>query len=216
MAKKKSVNRWKKLLVAGLALAAAGGLVANYFIYKGERVVEIVDGDTFIIANRQLVRLYGIDAPELGRCGSLESKKYLSSLILNKNVIITDLRGGGYNRVMGFVYVAGTSVDAAMMKAGMGVLIRGATELPALAGADAYARSHKLGVFSPACSQTVNTAHPDCSIKGNINVDNAKSYFLPSCTNYDQTIVSLSYGDQWFCTESEAQKTGFTKSIKCQ
>lgn len=54
------------------------------------------------------------------------------------------------------------------------------------------------------------------SIKGNID-DNIqkKTYYLPTCNNYSQVVIDLSTDDQWFCTEQEALKAGFTKSKTC-
>jgi len=46
---------------------------------EGELVVEVPDGDTIILENRQPIRLYGIDAPELGNCYSEEAKNQIDS-----------------------------------------------------------------------------------------------------------------------------------------
>lgn len=216
--KKKPTSRFKKFLAVGLATAAlSGALVAGHFIYKGEKVIEVIDGDTFRIENKQLVRLYSIDAPETGRCMSAEAKAKLSSLVLGKRVVINDIRSGGYNRVMGDIYVNGVSVDAEMAKAGMGNLFRGYMGRVDLKAAGDYARSNHLGIYSPSCYQLVNTRQPSCVIKGNISsMTRIKRYFLPTCESYNLTIVWLSYGDQWFCSENEAQKAGFIKGTKCE
>ena len=64
--KKKSNYRWRKLLI-GIVGTTVVGIGAysykNLPFYKGEKVVEVVDGDTLIIANRQPIRLYGIKCP---------------------------------------------------------------------------------------------------------------------------------------------------------
>ena len=44
--------------------------------------VEIIDGDTFRLANGDTVRLIGIDAPELSQPGGVLSREYLAYLIL--------------------------------------------------------------------------------------------------------------------------------------
>jgi len=72
--------------MVGVALTAGlgAGLMWN-------RVTEVVDGDTFKLANGQKVRMVGIDAPEMDKCGGMEAKKELEKNILYKKVELTDL-----------------------------------------------------------------------------------------------------------------------------
>ena len=51
----------------------------NHFL-----VTNVIDGDTFETSDKKLIRLLGVEAPELGLCGADESKKQLENLILNK------------------------------------------------------------------------------------------------------------------------------------
>lgn len=217
--KKKSASKSSNKLLISVTTAALALLAAFAGINQlnGELVTRVVDGDSFFIKNGQLVRLYSIDAPEMGLCMSEEAKTKLSSLILGKRVMLRDIRSGGFNRVMGFIYVDGKSVEVEMMKAGLAVLMRGSKDFPELGDASDYARSHHLGVFSPACYQWENVKQPSCNIKGNIGASkNQKHYFTPSCTNYNQTVVWTSFGDQWFCSEKEAENAGFSKGPKCK
>jgi micrococcal nuclease len=59
-----------------------------------------------------------------------------------------------------------------------------------------------------------NTTAPatDCVIKGNISSSGEKIYHLPGQRYYNQTVISESKGERWFCTEEEAQKAGWRKS----
>jgi len=41
-------------------------------------------------------------------------------------------------------------------------------------------------------------------------------YSYPGCTNYNRTVVDLWQDDQWFCSEAEALKAGYTRSGDCQ
>ena len=198
---------------AALALLAT---VAGFNTIRGEKVIEVIDGDTYRIANKQTIRLYSIDAPEEGRCMGKEAKEKLTALILGKRVVLKNLRAGGFNRVMGYTYVNGVSVEQEMMKHGLAVLMRGTKEFPELLEASTYARKHKLGIFSDTCYQMENLENPKCFIKGNIGeTKKDRYYFTPSCSNYTQTVVWTSYGDQWFCTEKEAEAAGFVKGTKC-
>src|SRR3989344_688896 len=77
--------------------------------------------------------------------------------------------------------------------------------------AQTHAKENMLGIWSEICRKTSN---PDCDIKGNIRAGK-KTFLLPGCKNYDQTIIDESYGDQWFCTEDEAMKAGFSSASGC-
>jgi len=42
-----------------------------------------------------------------------------------------------------------------------------------------------------------------------------KTYHSPGCSEYERMVVELDIGEQWFCSEEEARKAGFTKSEHC-
>ena|SRR3989338_8610962 len=81
--KKKSNYRWRKLLfgIVGTTFVGIGAYsYKNLPFYIGENVVEVVDGDFLIIANRQPIRLYGINAPELDYCLGKDAKDALTPI----------------------------------------------------------------------------------------------------------------------------------------
>lgn len=82
-----------------------------------------------------------------------------------------------------------------------------------LSYAHSYAMTNKLGIYSSRCRQTVPL--DNCAIKGNVK-NSIKTYLTPGCPNYEQTIIDLSYGDRWFCTEEEATSAGFMKGRNCK
>lgn len=54
---------------------------------------------------------------------------------------------------------------------------------------------------------------PECNIKGNISIKTGnKIYHLPGMEDYESTIIDLSKGERWFCSESEAKKNGWRKA----
>jgi endonuclease YncB( thermonuclease family) len=222
MPKKKihSVPTWKKVLAAAAASATLGTsalALKNLPYYIGEKVVEVVDGDTFIIANRQPIRLYGLNAPELSYCLGPEAKRALSTLVLGKRVFVREPLSDGNGRVMALVYVDNTLVNAALIQAGLAAYHRqGGSETPALKTASDYARAHNLGIFSPQCYQ-IQPPDPKCAIKANDDERTGKKlYFTPSCNYYSLVAVQKYRGDRWFCTEKAAQAAGFTKSSDCK
>lgn len=95
----------------------------------GEEVRYVIDGDTFILANNQRVRMIGINAPEVshrrynkqGQSYGKEARKHLEGMILKKDVT---LKSGAeefdrYGRRLSYVYLQdGTFVNLKMVKDG--------------------------------------------------------------------------------------------------
>jgi micrococcal nuclease len=81
---------------------------------------EIIDGDTFRLANGDTVRLIGIDAPELSQPGGEMSREYLAHLIVGKPITLE--RGcedrDRYNRLLRFVYINGLCINEEMIRQG--------------------------------------------------------------------------------------------------
>lgn len=218
--KKSTIPRWKKLLVAALAAGTIGGgaiATGNLPYFKGEKVVEIIDGDTFFIENHQRIRLFGVNAPELSYCMGNDAKNALSSLILGKRVHIRNPVSDRYGRIMALVYQDRTFVNDVMLRSGLAQYDgAGLREREQLYQADMYARKNKIGIYSSICTKT-EPPTPTCTIKGNVNTTtDHKDYFLPECGFYSAVIIYTFEGDEWFCTEAQARKAGFTKSDTCK
>ena len=80
------------------------------------------------------------------------------------------------------------------------------------------AKENKLGVYSPECYQREeNLETPECIIKGNIDLSNKslKRYYFPGCAQYEFVLVEKDKGEDWFCTEKQAQSAGYTKAKSC-
>ncbi len=229
-ARSKKSNRFSQLKTAGIAVAVASagflGLLFNksrQSIYvPSYRAVRVTDGDTFVTAEDQYIRLANADAPELNLCGGQEAKKELEKLVLNQDIYLKVVYHDS-TREMALVYNRAGSVDEQMLASGWAeVHSQDGADAARLNAATQKARSAKLGVFSKLCTQAVNYAHPDCPIKGNVKLNSAVSlnavgmtYYFPGCDFYDSVYVQLHKGDQWFCTEAEARKAGFTKAKTC-
>lgn len=212
--KRISSKKIYKTKIVGITVLAAGilligGAKIHIPLYQS---VHVFDGDTFETKEKQYIRLSGIDAPEIGRCGSMEATKELESLIANQPLYIKILYHTGA-RSNGLVYSKNGLVNAAMLKSGWAVMNdRDNVDSTELYAANAEARSKKIGIYSAKCTQTVNIT---CPIKGNIGEDNKKIYHTPDCPQYKNVIVALYRGDQWFCSEAEAKSAGFTKNSNC-
>jgi micrococcal nuclease len=82
--------------------------------------IEIIDGDIFRLTNGDMVRLIGIDAPELSQPGGVLSREYLAHLLLGKPITLE--RGSedrdNYNRLLRFVYIGNLCINEEMIRQG--------------------------------------------------------------------------------------------------
>ncbi len=87
---------------------------------KTEKVIEVIDGDTFRTEKGETVRLLGINAPEMTDPGGDIAKNFLLLMILNMAVRlerdITDK--DEYGRLLRYVYINGTFVNAELVRMG--------------------------------------------------------------------------------------------------
>ena len=215
MAGKKKTAGWKKL-TAGAILVTSAVITGQWMATTGELVTEVLDGDSFKLANKQTIRLASLNAPPLEYCYGQEAKNALTAKILNKRVILKAPQTDLYGRILALVYVRGQLVNEYLIKNGFASSTREAgEETAAVKAANDYARTNQLGVFSPLCTQT-EPPNPKCPIKGNLDDrTKEKKYFLPACQHYSKVIVKKSFGDDWFCSEAEAQKAGYEKAKDC-
>ena len=213
----------KKILLAVVVLVSLG-LNGFFVIAKNKEmtVTEVHDGDTFTLGNGERVRLLGINAPEIGNCGSEESKNLLTSLVLNKVVKLTEEKRDIYGRRMGLVWTAGLTrrnlVNEEMLKAGWAKPNYDPNSRSEnLKNAYKYAKDNKIGVNSELCKK-VNPIppSPNCVIKGNIDTATGDHFYhFPSCRHYSQIVLDLDIGEGFFCSEKEASAAGFHLAPDC-
>lgn len=100
----------------------------------GARVVRVIDGDSFHadidlgfkMWLRQTVRVAGIDAPEKGKPGGAEARKFLEGLLPEyKLVQLKTSKPDKYGRVLAEVTVNGQSLAQALVAAGHAKPYRG-------------------------------------------------------------------------------------------
>lgn len=214
--RKKNTLLKKASIGIAIGLIAGGIVVAKRMVDPGENVANVIDGDTFQLPSKQLVRLMGVDAPELENCFGYESKEALTKKISGEKVVLKEVGTDMYRRILALVYLDGELVNEYMAKNGYAESHRDAgSQTDIINKAADFAKSNKLGIFSPKCYQ-LNPPDPKCLIKGNITQDkNTKFYYVPGCNHYTQTVIEKYKGEQWFCTEAEAQKAGFKKAPEC-
>jgi endonuclease YncB( thermonuclease family) len=184
---------------------------------NGVPVIGVVDGDTLVLDGKTRVRLRYADAPELEFCGGNEAKSLLESLVVGKNVRITEQIPDQYGRAMALVYEGNTLVNLQMLDSGWVRYHHDVTKLTEeLKTVADEAKGNGRGIFG-LCQSKKNAKKPSCIIKGNIDKANdAKRYYVPGCAQYAFTIVEEDVGEQWFCTEAEARKAGYVKAETCR
>ena len=216
---------WGKVAV-GVGLTA--GLVGGYKYINQKNIskvetprrdvsTRVIDGDTFDMSDGTRIRLWGIDAPEYPEgCLSELAKKRLEELVLNKNITIVNKGMDNFGRTLALVYDGKLSINQSLVTEGMAVFDEKINaedvDLQTMEKAAKEAEMAKRGVWSSKCSQP----NPKCVIKGNYRqAGGTRVYSLPDCFNYDRIVVNPVGGDKWFCSEMEAGKAGFKKSLDC-
>jgi endonuclease YncB( thermonuclease family) len=126
------IDRIKYKAIFTLALIFICPAVASAIHLK---IVRVYDGDTVKAIGQSIeikVRLAGIDAPETskrkhqpGQPFSEASKKFLTGLVLNKDVEIKGYGLGPNNRIIGEIFVDGKNVNQEMVRTGLAEVYRG-------------------------------------------------------------------------------------------
>lgn len=190
----------------------------------------MVDGDTLDLAG-QRIRLEGIDAPETAQtcttasgaiwpCGRAAAKA-LQAMVAGLDVVC-DSRGlDKYGRVLGICYAEGRDINAAMVKAGLAwAFVKYSVTYVA---EEASARAAKAGVWQGPSEAPWDFRHKGwqvaeavapkgCAIKGNVS-SKGRIYHMPWSPWYERVTVEAARGEQWFCSEDEAQAAGWRPAL---
>jgi micrococcal nuclease len=107
----------KRIFLIVLVFAAIGCIQQQSEAF---RCVDVFDGDTFELENGDVIRLIGIDAPELTEPGGEIARDYLSRLILGRQVaLVAGLEErDDYERLLRYVYIEDTCVNEEMIRNG--------------------------------------------------------------------------------------------------
>ncbi len=206
--------------------------VGNVPLYKVERVI---DGDTFELEDKEVVRLLGIDTPEEGECYFKESTDGLRKLVEGKDVELRmDVTAtDDFGRLLRYAILPSASptggnvlINESMVEKGLAVTRsdpRDKLYSSLLIEKREEASRTKRGLWG-ACDyepgehsqKNVLPENAKCVIKGNMSeMEFGKTYFVPECNNYGQVKIDPSRGEKYFCSESDAKKAGFVKAQYC-
>lgn len=135
-------------------------LIFNINIVNAETIKYVYDGDTFTTTDGKKVRLLNLNTPETAKKNkkpeafSVKAKKYLESLILNKEITLKydEEKKDKYKRYLAYVYLKdGTFVNAEMLKSGLAHLYsfpKNTSKYKELKKAENTARNNKLNLWS--------------------------------------------------------------------
>lgn len=211
------------LSLVGFILLVPSIILNLYFFHKlnnnvGVLVLEVLDGDTILLEQKVSLRLRHIDAPELKYCGGVQAKEELTRLVKNKRIIIEEQLIDQYGRPMALIYDKNQLINQKMLESGF---VRyhsdNSSKSKILEEEAGKAKNKKIGIFK-MCQFLENINQPKCNIKGNIDKNKSsdnRKYYLPGCAQYKFTIIEKDLGEDFFCTEKEAQKAGFVKALTC-
>ena len=198
--------------------------------------VEVIDGDTIAVeGTAQRIRLYGIDAPEgqqtcegsdgqIYLCGPKAADALASIVGRNGRVWCLEEDRDRYGRIVAVCEIDSIDINAEMVRLGW------ALEYPQYSDgrygdAEAEARTANRGLWSGTFvepwawrrgdrlkAEKVGDGKSDgCDIKGNIS-GNGHIFHVPGQEHYARTVIDVTRGERWFCTEEDGLKAGWRKA----
>jgi len=219
--KSKNKTSWKVIaaslaaVVIGLSTISKTYLKQIKYFKTQFKVVNVIDGDSFILSTDQSIRLGNLEAPELENCMGNEAKQVLTKLILGKTVKLDIFAHDLYKRPIALVYVDDLLVNEVLLRKGLARYDgTPSKERDRLKSAYDKAKVEDIGIFKTCIS--VHPDKPNCLIKGNIDRHSkTKTYHLPNCQEYNQVIVEKDLGESWFCSNADARRAGYEKAKHC-
>ena len=115
--------------------------------------VEVVDGDSIKViqgGKRQNIRLYGIDAPEIGgQPFGMRAKEFTDSMVSGKIVHVVPVTKDRYGRTVAWVYVDGKNLSHELLDVGLAWWFRKyAPKDTELGDLESRARAARRGIWS--------------------------------------------------------------------
>jgi len=239
------------VILTVLAFVTTIGGYGGYTVYKGDPefgtqfesrghiVTDVIDGDTIVVDDGVRVRLIGVDAPELDECYGEKAHKYLTRILLNREVELRKdiVAEDPYGRLLRYVFLISDDPRRDNLLINKHLVERGYAQAYytrennqyykriSIAENKAVKRNRAMWrackyqqrrVRNSDTQDSVASFDKDCRIKGNISQDDkASRYFVPGCQSYNRIKIDPSRGEKWFCTEKEAQAAGFTRGTQC-
>ena len=115
-------------------------------------VLRVVDGDTLHVQtfnkNRQKIRLFGIDAPELQQRDGAASGRYLAARVGGKSVQVVPMGDDDYGRVIAMVYDEfGQNMNKELVRLGLAWVYRVYVEDENWVMLEQQAKQQRIGLW---------------------------------------------------------------------
>ena len=209
------------LLLFSLASQSAADIIGR---------IQVVDGDTIRVSG-QVIRLFGVDAPEAKQtCQTSEGLHWscgawVSDVLRNafdgQEARCVEVEQDRYGRSVARCEVAGVDLGRWLVQRGLAFAYRKYSmdyDLDEKRAAVNDRGLHASRVENPvrfrsAGAQRAQKA-PDfgCQIKGNISSKGVRIYHLQGQEQYEPTRISTLKGERWFCSEAEAKAAGWWRA----
>ena len=216
-----------------LLLCAAGVMLGVISLgwggraHKIEDAAVVIDGDSIEIAGRTR-HLAGIDAPELGqqcmnagkqwRCG-LEAALTLQKLFEFGPI---DCAPAGQPAAGPTIACAAKGKDLAEALLAQGYAVALPDADPGYIRAESAAKKAELGLWRGDFVQPAawrdgqrlpgeTSGLGECTVKGVIDSDNQRLYYVPSDEEYEALKIDPSRGERMFCSDDEAVLAGWMR-----
>jgi len=195
------------LLLFGLILVLF--FVAINKLNQGTKVKEVIDGDTIILASGQAVRYIGIDTPEKSQPFYREAKEFNRKMVGGRNVVLEfDVESQDkYGRLLAYVYVNDTLVNAEFLKNGLALIYTyppNVRYVNLFLGLEKEAQKKNLGIWS------LPSPKPEEYYVGSLK---SRRFHRPKCP-YAENIASQNL--MRFQTRQQALDIGYSPCRSCK
>jgi micrococcal nuclease len=112
----------RKRTIVFFVIMACAFVASNYIdSYSEYTVKDVIDGDTFRTSDGKVIRLIGVNSPEIGEPCSIEAKDKLSELIIGKQIRLEGDAGSkdAYGRQLKYVYIDDIFVNSELVRLGL-------------------------------------------------------------------------------------------------
>jgi micrococcal nuclease len=122
-------------------------IILFLFVSCTSKVTKVFDGDT-ILVNHSVIRLAGIDCPELSQPFGQKARQKTVELCLGKQVKIVKMGRDKYNRILANVFVGKISLNNELLRLGYAWHYSYYDHSKKRAKIEAETRINKLGLWS--------------------------------------------------------------------
>ncbi len=186
--------------------------------------VRVVDADTIDVGGTR-VRLFGIDAPEMGQPCRADGREWDCGA-WTRDAVRSRFEGAyaqcrqrdidRYGRVVAQCTVEGQDMGQSIVYSGLAWAFRRYSETydldeksAAIAGRGLWAVQVQMPSDYRAARVAEDAAPTgNCAIKGNIS-SGGRIYHMPDQEHYARTRINPASGERWFCSRAQAEAAGW-------